>query len=544
MSNHETIDWSVLSGPRVSRRTLLQVAAASGAAAYASQLTGAAGAPVRRRPLASLQDPVQGGTLRWGFGLGQIPTLDPAQVNLGIVAGELLSNLFSGLVQFDEELGIVADLADEWMVSEDGLTYTFNLRPGLTFHNGDTLTANDFIYTYERTTNPDFASPQANKLALVTDIQAPDETTLVITQSAPNAPFLAVACSRGPGRALTPISQRAVEEMGDEQFGLAPVGCGPFMIDPETVEVGGGFEMNAFEGWYGGRPLLDKVVVQLVAEPSTLVSALEAGDVDMVDIVPLIGYDQLAGNDELTLVEAAGTNWIGLAMNQARPPWDNVEARMAVAKAIDRDDLIDKAFFGRSTPSVGFLAPAFGWVYRPPEEVEDPQAFNLDEARQLAQAAGLDGVQPGLIGTPADQRVTETIRNQLSEIGLDVQLDQMQTNAYVERRTAGDYDMTILGSVVDADPDDGCWNYFHSTGPSNSYAYNNPEADRLSDAQRQSNNQEERTTLLQELQTLVSTDAVYAFLYHNPDITGFYTYVQGYRAIPEQRYLETVWLDQ
>ncbi|MBA2776301.1 MAG: ABC transporter substrate-binding protein [Chloroflexia bacterium] len=544
MSTRETIDWSVLSGPRVSRRTLLNVAVASGAIAYASQLAGVAAVPARPNALSLRQDPVQGGTLRWGFGLGQIPTLDPAQVNLGIVAGELLSNLFSGLVQFDEELGIIADLAEEWAVSEDGLVYTFTLRPGLTFHNGDTLTANDFIYTYERTINPDFASPQANKLALITDIQAPDDTTLVITQSAPNAPFLAVACSRGPGRALAPISKRAVDEMGDDQFGLAPIGCGPFMIDPETVEVGGGFEMNAFEGWYGGRPPLDKVVVQLVAEASTLVSALEAGDVDMVDIVPLIGYDQLAANDELTLVEAAGTNWEALTMNQARPPWDNVDARMAVAKAVDRDDLNDKAFFGRAIPSVGFIAPAFGWVYRPPEEVDDPQAFNLDEAKQLAEAAGLAGLQPGLIGTADDQRVTETLRNQLTEIGLDIQLDQMQTNAYVERRTAGDYDMVILGSVVDADQDDRCWNYFHSTGPSNSYAYNNPEADRLADAQRQSSDQAERAVLLQELQALVAGEAVYAFLYHYPDVTGFYTYVQGYKSIPEQRYLETIWLDQ
>jgi peptide/nickel transport system substrate-binding protein len=364
MSTRKTIDWSVLSGPRVSRRTLLNVAVASGSVAYASQLVGAAAAPVRQNLNALRQEATQGGTLRWGFGLGQIPTLDPAQVNLGIVAGELLSNIFSGLVQFDEELGIVADLAEEWAVSEDGLVYTFTLRPGLTFHNGDALTANDFIYTYERTINPDFASPQANKLALITDIQAPDDTTLVITQSATNAPFLAVACSRGPGRALAPISKRAIDEMGDEQFGLAPIGCGPFMIDPATVEVGGGFEMNAFEGWYGGRPLLDKVVVQLVAEASTLVSALEAGDVDMVDIVPLIGYDQLAANDEVTLVEAAGTNWEALTMNQARPPWDNVDARMAVAKAIDRDDVNDKAFFGRAITSVGFIAPAFGCVYR------------------------------------------------------------------------------------------------------------------------------------------------------------------------------------
>jgi peptide/nickel transport system substrate-binding protein len=341
-----------------------------------------------------------------------------------------------------------------------------------------------------------------------------------------------------------PISQRAVEEMGDEQFGQAPVGCGPFMIDQDSVEVGGGFDLLAFEDWYGGRPLLDKVTVQLVAEPSTLVSALEAGDVDMVDILPLIGYEQIAAIDDITIVEAAGTNWYGLTMNYTRPPWDNPDARMAVAKAIDNEDLIKKAFFGRGTPSVGPLAPAFGWVYLPPDEVDNPQAFNLDEAKQLAEAAGLDGVQVNLIGSPDDQRETEVLRGQLAEIGLDVQIEQMQTNAYVERRTAGEFDMTLLGSVVDADPDDGTWNYFHSTGPSNNIGYNNPDADALVDGQRETSDPEARTQMFRDLQALVAGEAVYKFLHHLPDVTAHYGYVQGYVAIPEQRYLETIWLDK
>jgi peptide/nickel transport system substrate-binding protein len=522
----------------------MRVAVASGATAYAARLTGGSARVTsggRQRALASRQDVKQGGELRWGYGIGQIPTLDPAQVNLGAVAGELLANIFSGLVQFDEELNIIPDLAEDWTVSEDGLEYTFTLRPSLTFHNGDSLTANDLVYTYERTTNPDIASPQANKLALIEECTAQDDTTLYIRQSAPFAPFLAVACSRGPGRALLPISRRAVEEMGDEQFGLAPVGCGPFMIDPDTVEVGGGFELLAFEDWYGGRPPLDKVIVQLVAEDSTLVSALEAGDVDMVDILPLIGYDQIAGIDEITIVEAAGTNWEGLVMNQTRPPWDNPDARMAVARAIDRDDLLQRAFFGRGTPSIGPIAPAFGWVYQ--EDAENPQTFDLDEAKRLAEAAGLDGVQVNLISNP-DTRAEEVLRNQLSEIGLDVQIEPMQQNAYTERRNSGDYDMDILGSVVDVDPDDNIWNFFHSEGPFNTYGYSNPDADELCDGQRLTADQEERAQILQDLRLLVANDAVYGFLWHLPDVTAFYNRVQGYVPVPEQRYLEHLWLDE
>lgn len=546
MKDNRPVDWSVLSGPKVSRRTLLELAAASGATAYASRLMGASASVGTRKTAARAanQEPKQGGELRLGFGLGQIPTLDPGQVNLGIVAGEILSNLFSGLVQFDEELGITADLAETWDVSEDGLRYTFHLREGLTFHNGDTLTANDFVYTYERNSSEEFASPQANKLKLISEMTATDDVTLDIVLSAPSAPFLATTASRGPGRALTPVPKRAIEEMGEEQFGLAPVGCGPFMIDPETVEVGGGFEMNAFDGWYGGRPPLDKVIVQLVSEPSTLVSALEANDVDMVDILPLIGFDQIAGNDEITMVEAEGTNWIGLTITYKNAPWDTLDARMAVAKGIDRDDLIKKAFFGRSTPSVGPIAPAFEWAYRPPEEVEDAQAFNLDEAKQLAESAGLSGLQPVFITNEAGIREVETIRNQLTEIGLDVQVEQMQQNAYVERRNVGDFDFSILGSVVDTDPDDGIWNYFHSTGPSNPAEYNNPDIDQMVDDQRTIVNQEERIQALHEIQRIVNEEVAFVFLYHNPDVTAFHNYVQGYVNVPEQRYLEHVWLDQ
>ncbi len=112
------------------------------------------------------------------------------------MAGELLSNLFSGLVQFDQQLGLLPDLAETWEVSPDGLQYTFKLRQGLTFHNGDPLTSADVVYTHQRTTDPDFASPHANKLNAVTEITAPDDLDRGREAECPYAPFLATACAR------------------------------------------------------------------------------------------------------------------------------------------------------------------------------------------------------------------------------------------------------------------------------------------------------------------------------------------------------------
>lgn len=541
------IDWSVLSGPRVSRRTLLSLAAASGATGYASRLAMAGAAPVSRtsaRRRFAQGEPTPGGTLKLGFGISQIPNLDPAKVNLGNVAAALLPNIFSSLVQFDAELGLLPDLVENWTVSEDGLNYSFQLRDGLTFHNGDPLIAEDIVYTYERNIDPDFASPHANKLAQIESVETPDDLTVNMTFSAPFAPFLAVACGRGPGRALTPISRRAFEEMGEEQFDQTPVGAGPFAIVAETADLSSGFELAAFDGWYGGRPLLDAIEVTLIAEPSSRISALEAGDIDMLDIVPRTGVAQLSENPDITLVQTPGTSWQGLAMNWARPPWDNPDARMAVAKALDRDAIIETAFFGLSMPAIGAIAPAFAFAYIPPEETTTPQAFNLDEAKALADSAGIAGAAPTLMVIEDDLRTAEVVRNQLADLGLDVQIEQLQQAAWNERWLAGDFDWIFNGSSADADPDDGHWNFFTLEGPWNVYGYQNQEVNDLLVQTRSIGDQAERAALFQQTQAILQQDVPHAFIHHVMDIVGFANDIQGYPALPEFRYLETVWLDR
>jgi ABC-type transport system substrate-binding protein len=170
------IDWRQLSGPHVSRRTLMQLAAATGAAGFANRLEAQYAMAVRASAARAVarQEPKSGGTLRVGFLISQIVTLDPQQLSQGVVAGSILPSIFSSLVQFDQELGLIPDLAETWEVSEDGTEYSFTLRPDLTFHHGDPLTSADVQYTYERTINPDFASPHANKLALVDSFETPD----------------------------------------------------------------------------------------------------------------------------------------------------------------------------------------------------------------------------------------------------------------------------------------------------------------------------------------------------------------------------------
>lgn len=583
------LDWSLLSGPRVSRRTLMHFAAATGAFSLASWLAacggdddptagtdspattpipssdspspttgaGSAGTATPSDPAPSETptgvttaatsapaDDRRGGELRLGFLVDQVPSMDPPKSHSGPVAGALLPNLFSGLVQFDDQLTLIGDLAEDWEVAEDGLQYTFRLREGLTFHNGDRLIADDIIYSYERTIDPDFASAHASTLDLIEEMTATDDQTVVIRMSETFAPFLAVACVRGPGRALVAVPRRAIEEMGDEQFGLTPVGSGPFMIVPESRELGRGFELVAFDGWHGGRPLLDKITVREIPEPSSIVNALAAGDIDMVNILPPTGAAQVRSTDGLVLLEAPGTNWRSIAMNTTRPPWDDITARMAVAKAIDRQDFIEKVYFGLAVPGVDPIAPAFGWAYRSPETVDNPQAFDLDEALRLAAEAGLDGQQPVLISSTADQRGAEVVRIALQKIGLDVQIEPAESSVITERQTSGNFDFTFLGSSVDSDPDEGFWNFFRSDGPRSVHRFHNDEVDELLAATRTTTDMEERARLFQEVSRILRENAPCAFTAHITDLVAFHEDVKDLPAIPEIRYLEKVWLDR
>lgn len=139
-------------------------------------------------------------------------------------------------------------------------------------------------------------------------------------------------------------------------------------------------------------------------------------------------------------------------MNEARPPWDKLEARMAVAKAVDRQDFVDQAFFNLGVPDVGAIAPAFGWAYLPPEEGENLQDYNLEEAKVLAEEAGLVGMKPVIIASSDTIRPWEVVRTALIEIGVELQFEQLQQAAFSERWQSGDYDLFIHGSVVDPGP--------------------------------------------------------------------------------------------
>jgi ABC-type transport system substrate-binding protein len=179
---------------------------------------------------------------------------------------QITSNVLSGLTHINAELTAEGDLAADWTVSDDGLEWIFNLREGVIWHNGDTLTADDVVFTYNRSKDPNQSIHSAN-LANVAEVVKVDDLTVRLVLSQPQASLLVKTLERASGRAMTIVNQRAIEEMGLEQYGLTPVGTGPFRVTEH--QLGQGVTLERFENYFDPeRPMLDRVTILPINEPN------------------------------------------------------------------------------------------------------------------------------------------------------------------------------------------------------------------------------------------------------------------------------------
>lgn len=531
------MDWRELSGSRVSRRTLLKFMGASAAAtalvpACSGQTatSGASGTPQK------------GGTLNVGWYLAEFENLMPQLIELGEEMAAAC-NIFDGLTAYTPEFDIKGVLAESWDVSEDGRTYTFKLRKGVKWHNGDDFTAEDVVFSHELVSDPDFASAHISKVEPIESIEAPDDLTVVFRLKRPLASFLGIV-SNFPGRALTPVNKRAFEEMGRSRYTQEPVGTGPFQVAKHSR--GQQLVLKKFEDYWDSQvPLLDRVVINNIPEASTVNSALQAGDIDFINRPPEQFVKVLEGNPQFKVPRKPGPNWLGLQMNYKSPDSDvltDTRVRMALAKAVDRKTFAEKAYFGLATPAYGVLNPAVKWAYN--EDKPKTLDYDLDEAKRLLSEAGAKGITVTLTGPSAEKRRLQVLAEMLSKAGVKAKLDIVEETVYITRRDESNYQILHSGSVTDFDPDDSVYGFFHSGEDFNSYNYSNPKADELLEAQSREMDQEKRAEILWELEKLLIEDVAAGFTVHLEDFAAFNTKVGGFEHIPELRPFHTVWVDE
>jgi len=529
---------SDLEGPRLKRRTVLRLLAASGTLSLWHLLPDVG---MREARAAS------GGHLRAGWaGVGELRTFDPARINQ-VLLFQISSNVLSGLMHIDADLVARGDLAESWTVSDDGTEYVFKLRENVKFHNGDALTAKDVVFTYNRSKDPE-QSIHSGVLKNVKDVIALNDYEVKFVLAGPQASFLTKTLERSSGRAMTIVSPGALEALGPAQYGLTPVGTGPFRVTDH--QLGQAVVLEKFADYYDPeRPKLDKVTITPIIDPEPLAAAIEAGDIQLIGgnpIAPEI-VDRFLENPDLEVSIVPGPTFQSVFMNPWREPFvvtdfnkpldelmqeKGFKVRLAIAKALDRDRFIKQGLFGRGVPAYGSVNPAMAFFFDDSLGESSEQRYDLDEARRLLAEAGYpqgEGFpELSIICRPDERRQVQVITNILKRnLGIDVKLVTQDFPVLLENFQAMNYELLRVGSGGDFDPDDALVDWMTIDSKFNGrnrdrskmpYGhFHDPEVDRLTAEQAVTADPERRKALVQQANRITSDKVASCFLYHPID---------------------------
>ncbi|SDT32937.1 ABC transporter substrate-binding protein [Actinoplanes derwentensis] len=347
------------------------------------------------------------------------------------------------------------DLAESWTMSDDGLVYTFKLRQGVTFHDGTTFSSADVVASFKRQfdekdpTLPEGASRPFNSVGKnLKEMTAPDANTFVMTLLKPDRTLLGRLSDIG----ARIISKAALEKYGKD-IGKNLVGTGPFKFASATS--GQNVTLTAFDAFRLGKPPIDRLVLQQVTDPSTIVSSLLSGDVSATQFTPYSALSQLKSDKSVTVYDTPKSFDAFIMMDVRRIP--ELEVRQAINLAIDRQALIAQAFFGAAVLPDGYTIPSGQDAYD--ASLADLSKTDVAEAKRLIQAAGATGRTVRLMAASDSwhPKAAQIIAQNLTDIGLKVETDSVDPAAYFNRLLAPDdkfHDLMIWernGYYPDAD---------------------------------------------------------------------------------------------
>lgn len=460
-------------------------------------------------------------------------TTDPGTADPQLTTEEyfLPLNVFDRLVEAvttaPGKSELVPGLAEKWDVSADGLTYTFYLRKNVKFHDGSPFTADDVIYTFDRMLNPatkalntDFldmiggASARLDgKAPTTTGLKKVDDSTVAITLGAPYAPFLANIAT--PAGSIFP---KASTEKAGKDFGIKPVGTGPFKVDSWTYN--SDIQLSAYDGYFRGKVKFDKLVFKIVPDAQTQSLMFKKGELDVLDLdnarsqIPDFMKDA-QWKDRIVKGPRVGTYY--MSINSTLKPFDNPKVREALEYAIDRQTLIDKLYAGTGIPAKGILAPGLAG-YNP-----DLPGFKYDpeKSKALLKEAGFaDGISMTIFQTadsPSTLKINEAIQAILLKSNIKADIKQLDSAAYSATRKEGKLGNYVSDWSADFnDPDNFIYTFFApKNAVARSWNYTNKTVQDNLEKARVMTDMQARYKLYQEIEnTIVYKDFAFVPLFH------------------------------
>jgi peptide/nickel transport system substrate-binding protein len=439
-------------------------------------------------------------------------SLDPhAAVDPG--APILMNYVYDTLVYQSPEGEVLPSLAENWMVSDDNLTITFELKPDIVFSDGSPVNADAVIYTFERLQEVGQRSLIYTDIQNINGFQKVDDLTVSFTLAEPSATLLS-ALTYPYGAILSPS---AVEAAG-ESYGLNPVGTGPFMLESWTAESEIIFIPNP--NYTGHRPWteaatppsIERLAVRFSTDEAARVNALEAGEADIIYLTSCAQLDRIT--DGYTILESPARALIYAGFNTARAPFDDPAVRRAIEQAINKDDILAIAAEGIGQVTGSPLPPTiFG--YDEAIAASSP-AFDVAAAQAALTESGVQTPLSINILTstfPTFESIAVVMQSQLAALGINAEITVLDFAAVREAALAGDYDLLI--TRYDWNDPDVLWRYFGTAnqGDTNRLFYSNPALDELLIEGRTTFDQDERYQIYNDAQQLLLEDAPIIPLY-------------------------------
>jgi len=472
-------------------------------------------------PGATLSGPeerAQANELNVGIAQDLDGSLDPHKA---VAAGtkEVMFNVFEGLMKPTSTGDLIPAVAEDYIISEDRLTYTFTVREGIQFHNGDAVTAEDVKYSIERVAAAtETGVVQVEALSIIAGIEVIDERTVAIALTEPSNEFLACLTV-----AILPADYTEQD--------AKPVGTGPFKFVSRTAQDSIVLEKN--EAYWGTPAGLNKVTFKIIENADSIIMALQSGAVDMFSHLTSTQVAQLG--DEFSVVEGTMNLVQALYLNNAEKPFDDVRVRQALCYAVDKQMILDFAFDGYGSLIGSSMYPAFGKYFD--ESLIDYYQYDVAKAKSLLAEAGYPDGFSMTITVPSNYQphidTAQVVAEQLKAIGVTAEIQLVEWGTWLSDVYGGrQFQSTMVGFDASTMTARALLERWTSGYSKNMINYNSPEYDALFAKAQASYDDAEQTEIYKEMTRNLTENAANVYIQDMADLVAVRKGVEGVTFYP------------
>ncbi len=463
---------------------------------------------------------------------------------IAMIAGEssasaIASNIFNSLLKYDKNLELTGELAQSWDISSDQRTITFHLKPNLKWADGEPLTSDDVIFTWQTVTNDNTRTPYGADYKLVIKAETPDENTFRVTYKQPYAPAL----DSWSGLHILPKHLLQNQDINTTSFARNPVGSHYYKLD--QWKSGESISLSRNQNATQGQANIDRLVSRIIPDRAAQFLELMADNIDSMSL-NAIQYARIFParpdlNEKFSLYKELGNSYTYLGFNLKHKPFDDVRVRQAINYAIDKQEIIDGVLLGLGLPVASPYKPGTRWS----NPKLKPYEYNPQKAIELLKAAGFeDHDGDGILDKDGKPLAFEILTNQnkeremsavliqrrLKEIGIDVKIRVVEWATFISRFIkTGDFNVVLLGWGLGVEPDQ--YNIWHSSqqapGQFNFIGYQNKKVDKLLEKGRLELNPDKRMNIYHDFAEILLEDSPVVYLYAGYGLPTMHKRIKG-----------------